>query len=109
MKTDDLYGYRGDDMDRVRAHIERTLNVALLPSSNQYRGDHYTYDGAGGETFVLQHNWSPLDGDLMEDAFPEATILLYVTGTSRPHVLEELLTLIGIGLVVLRREQTGGE
>lgn len=106
MRIDDLYGYGGNDVESVRTPIEQVLGIVLLPSRNAYRGDHYTCDSANGETFVLQHNWSPLDTELMEEMFPEAQILLYVTDTSRPNELEVLLTMASIGLVLLRREQT---
>lgn len=104
MKADDLYGSRSAGMEKIREAVEEALGVVLLAQRNDYRGFHYTLNLVATTGLVLQLNWDPLDGELMEEAFPDMRVLLYVYGAEQPRQIEAFLCTLNVDLVLLRRE-----
>ncbi|ABQ90459.1 hypothetical protein RoseRS_2076 [Roseiflexus sp. RS-1] len=104
MKTYDLYGFDHDDLEAARVAVEQALGVQLAPHESLHRGDYYRLDTVGEENFELQRNFDPFYEEVVEDEFPEISILLYVNGTERPEELERILTARIPNLRLLRRE-----
>ena len=92
MPIDLLYGFQDDDLDAIRAAVERALGIALERHTSAYRGEHYAGGAVGRATLILQRNWDPFGGELMEEQFPEMPVLLYVTAGDRAAELERMLT-----------------
>ena len=105
MTTDDLYGSLDDELERVRAAMERAMGITLYACHSRYRGHHYCYGDPGAEVLILQRNWDPLDQECMEDQFPEVRILLYVSAGARAADLAHRLRSSSIWRLVRRADQ----
>jgi hypothetical protein len=92
MPMNDLYGFPESALETVRASVEQALGIALVKHNTIYRGEHYVCGECGAETFLLQANWEAIDGELMEDQFPDMGVLLYVHSSDRTTQIERLLT-----------------
>jgi hypothetical protein len=104
MQTDVLYGFQEGDLEAVRTAVEQALGIALDRHTSVYRGEHYVGVAVGAATLVLQRNWDPFDGELMEEQFPDMRVLLYITASDRAAELEQLLAAQTAAHVLLRQE-----
>jgi hypothetical protein len=106
MRTDDLYGFRYDDLETARAAVEHALGIRLAAHESSYfGGDYYRLGRMREEHFILRRNIDLLDNEPAELEFPKMGILLYVEGTERSRELEQILTSKIPGLLLLRRKE----
>lgn len=76
----DTYGWRSAAIDDVARQVDLALLVHLEPRSSLYRGEYYTWRGAGNAHLILQENAiDDVDGLPTDDAFPEHAVLLYAS------------------------------
>jgi hypothetical protein len=92
MQKEVLYGFQDDDLEALRIALEQALGIVLERHTNAYRGEHYVGGVASAATLILQRNWDPFDGELMEEQFPDMRVLLYVMGSDWTVEQERLLT-----------------
>ena len=104
MQIDLLYGFQADDLTAIRMAVEQALGIELERHTSAYRGEHFVGVVANTGTLILQRNWDPFDGELMEEQFPEMQILLYVTANDRAVELERRLTSETAAHVLIRPE-----
>ncbi|MEW8229310.1 MAG: hypothetical protein AB2745_03225 [Candidatus Thiodiazotropha endolucinida] len=82
MKKSDLYGFYGMNLGLVHSQVEEALGICLeARESGYYGGDYYLLKG-DDISLVLQENFVEDDGELTEDDYPDASILLYVNATA---------------------------
>jgi len=106
MRTDDLYGFKHDNLEAARIAVEQALGIRLVAHESLYLGgDYYRLGSMREEHFILRRNIDLLDNEPAELEFPEAGILLYVEGTKRSEELEQILTTRIAGLRLLRRKK----
>jgi hypothetical protein len=106
MKCYDLYGSRALSLEDLRRNTEAVLGLRFeLHESYFMGGDYYLFEDSRGERIVIQRN--NLDGDdpddILEDEFPDYSMLLRVEDTARADDLKELLVAIN-DLDFLRRK-----
>ena len=104
MQQDALYGFRDADLEAIRIAVEQALGIVLTQHITTYRGEHYIGGTASTAMLILQRNWDPFDGELMEEQFPDMRALLYVMRSDRAAELEHLLTTQTAAHVLLRQE-----
>ena len=86
--TFDVYGLPGDDPAIYLAAIEETLNLRFIECEHQSDGGYYRTGEMGAEHLILQANFNSIEGEWMEEDYPEAGVLLYINETTRPHEIE---------------------
>jgi hypothetical protein len=104
MQMEVLFGFQEDDLEAIRGVVEQALEITFERHTNAYRGEHYVGVAASAVTLILQRNWDPFDGELMEEHFPNMRILLYVTASDRMSELERRLTTQTAACMLLRPE-----
>jgi hypothetical protein len=92
MQKEVLYGFQDDDLEALRIALGQVLGTVLERHTNAYRGEHYVGVVASATMLILQRNWDPFDGELMEEQFPDMRVLLYVMGSDWTVEQERLLT-----------------
>jgi hypothetical protein len=105
VKVYDLYGSCSVPLEELRDAVESMLGVEFSPHRSDYVGDYYKTAGFVGETIAIQPNY--LDGgdedEVLEPAFADRPVLLYVNETDRGDEIRGLLAGIA-GLDFLRRK-----
>ena len=80
LQTFDLYGVRGLDLESARLLLERMLGIKMEGHESSYRvGDYYLHKNSAKEKFLLQRNYDPYEEEWIEQDFPEAQLILYIT------------------------------
>jgi len=106
MNIYDLYGFRIEDLETVRATVENALSIKFIAHESSYRGgDYYRFGKIGEEEFTLQRNFNPIDKEWIEEEFQGFPILLYVDKTNRSEKIERLLAARIAEFSLLRRRQ----
>lgn len=101
----DLYGIWGDDLDRILEIVEDILGVEfMLHESDYHCGDYYRTGTLGGEHFLLQKNFNPVEKEWTEEEFRQYEILFYVNETTRAQEIQKLLIDSVPKMTLLRRE-----
>jgi hypothetical protein len=106
MKAYDLYGFKTKSLAEIKPVIEKALGIQLAAHENLNLGDYFRLDNEEGENFMLQMNFDPYEEELIEDDFPDYSVLFYVNvnSTNRGNEIEKKL-MEGIpGIKLLRKE-----
>ena len=87
-----LFGYSGNNIERVAEVIASTLNVQPELRESSFRGGEYWLYSDGEERATLQrnHDGSPTN-EPAEDAFSEWPVLLYVEADKEGGIIAKLM------------------
>lgn len=80
MKKSNLFGASALELDAARTVLEQVLGTVLETHESEYRGGDYFRLEKDGAEFVLQANFLEDDGETAEAEYPDADVLLYVSG-----------------------------
>lgn len=89
--TYDLYGLVGTDVEEIKPRIERALGIELEPHDSFFIGEYYLGRLIDKESLTLRNNTDPLDGEPVETAFPETSVLIYIDLTNRAEEIKQSL------------------
>ena len=80
MSTTDLYGFKGKDIESIRAKLERTLGFSFDAHESSYvsEGDYYAKKVSERRHYGLQFNFDSLEHDWAEEDHKDMDVLLYV-------------------------------
>ncbi|WP_432081563.1 hypothetical protein [Streptomyces sp. WAC 04229] len=91
-----LYGSKSLDLQATRDSLISSLGVSFSSRESDFKGGVYHLARAQGfEKMTVEVNWVDEDGELVEQDFPEFSVLIYVTNPDEPvqSVLEEEISL----------------
>lgn len=102
MSTQDLYGFRSNDLEEARASVEAALGVELsLHDSSYHGGDYYRKNTEANDEIVLQIND---DGEgWAEEDYKNYGVLLHVYSPERGDDYKKALTDRDGGFILLER------
>ena len=101
MKRFDLYGSCSMSVEEVARSLEARLSADFIEHESGYRGVYFRFV-AEGEELVIQANAEDEEGYLPEPEFGHWVTLMYINGSARWAILEQVLT--DAGLDPLRSE-----
>lgn len=106
MKTYDIYGLKGDNLEEHLPVIERAIGAKFAAHESSYMGgDYYRLGKVGEESFKLVRNYDSFEQEWFEEDFKDADALLYVNATDRPDEWEQRLSNEVEGITLLKRQQ----
>lgn len=73
------YGFGKDDLELVRAEVQRMLGVCFEEHESSYLGQYYLAKTEQGETLQLMANFNPVEQELNEPEFPDMPVLVHIT------------------------------
>jgi hypothetical protein len=79
----DVYGSRTHGVEDLALLVAQALDVAFVFRDSYELGEHYDYDGPGGERIEIKENVEDDDGELMEPQYPQYRSFVYVTQSRR--------------------------
>jgi len=92
----EVYGFATEEVDEVRAQVERALDLVFEPHQSELIGDYYFASLCGAHAeLTLRANYDPgADGESYEDTlaepdFPGFGTLLYVEWSDTGHTCRE--------------------
>jgi hypothetical protein len=107
MSTQDLYGFRSNDLEAARASVETTLGVELDPRNSSYRGgDYYCKSTEDKDEVLLQTNNDGEEDGWAEEDYKEFGVLLRVYSPEHGDDYKEALTDRDSGFILLERSVT---
>lgn len=86
-----LYGFVETDLEKVRVVLELATGELMVPHDSLYHGGDYFLMREAGVEVILQRNYDCLDEDLAEYEFPDAKILVYLSGEERAEEIADRL------------------
>lgn len=102
MAAYDLYGVKNLSVSAARLKVDESLKLSLERRESSYHGgEYYFFGNRESEHLTLKNNIDPIDGEAVEQEFPEYPVLLYVDSTGRA---EEIAVRLAEDFFLLRHE-----
>src|SRR6516165_511709 len=107
MSTQDLYGFRANDLEAARSSVETALGVKLDPRNSSYRGgDYYCKSTQDKDEVLLQTNNDGEEDGWAEEDYKEFGVLLRVYSPEHGDKYKKALTDRDRGFTLLERSLT---
>ncbi len=91
----DAYGSKTRGVEDLTLLVAQLLDVEFVFRDSSAYGEHYDYQGPGGENIEIRDNVEDDDGLLMEPTHPEFRSFVYVSRSPRALAIGEALASIG--------------
>ena len=98
MKRFDLHGSVSMSVDDVVRSLEASLSATFVERESAYLGVYFRL-AAEGEEVLVQANVEDDEGYLLEPEFARWGTLVYVNGSDRWTILEQILRDLGLDLL----------
>jgi hypothetical protein len=102
----DLYGSDTiKELPDARKHLEAALGIHFEEhESTHHGGVYFKYGKSPAENFLLKLNLDPFDGEPLEQQYPDALVILYVSDTSRSDEIRAKIERSEASFTLLRHE-----
>ena len=103
----DLYGFQDQDLNALKAELERAFTLTMEKHDSLYHGGlYFRCTDKSGSVFRLQSNFGEIGDEWAEDEFQKHMTLLYVSSCSvvAAGTIEQVVTTPLFGGFLLRRQ-----